>query len=117
MAHLYFIDVLCNDIDYSVSLSSDSDSILFWFAILPLSRGSPLSSRVLPAKIILIYLLKSFAIFGCTGHKSVSSCSLVFNPRNRGSIDEIFPKRQFLFILNVGQVRRWYSLSMDNVSQ
>ena len=87
-----------NDYDYSVSLSSDS-SLIFWLATLPLSRGSPLSSRVLAEKTIPMYLLTNFAILGSAGQKSVNILSWLLRFKNSGLMAEILPYRQFLFTL------------------
>ena len=66
----------------------------------------PRSNLLRDSNIILINLLDSLAICTFVGHRSLTNFSSFVRSLKSGSIDDIFPKRQFLSISNIGQSRK-----------
>ena len=72
----------------------------------------PRSNLLRDSNIILINLLDSLAICTFVGHRSLTNFSSFVRSLKSDSIDDIFPKRQFLSISNIGQSsKKWNSLS------
>ena len=64
------------------------------------------------SNIIFINLLDSLAICTFVGHRSLTNFSSFVKSLKSCSIDDIFPKRQFLSISNFGQSsKKWNSVS------
>ena len=62
--------------------------------------------------MILISLFDSLAIWGLVGHKSLTNLSSSLRVLKFGSIEDIFPNRQFLSTEKIGQnIRKCCSVS------